>query len=542
MKQTLLFSGCLLAALPALAQDTTKKREVNVTASFRPTLKESTKLTFGATPPVADTSRPVLQYRIPNQNLVFAYQPGTLKPLALQVDSAVQWDNWNYVKAGYGTQRTPYFETGLSIGDPNKAALNIYGRYTSSKGKIKYQEYSQGGVDVHGVARAGSNHEVTGRLGYTDEQYNRYGYVPATLELPKDSVGIHYQGFRGRVGVRNISRTAYGISYAPELRVETFGNKQGSSETNSYIRLPLRKALENRFEVELTADGQFNSYTSADKVRSSNNWLQVSPSVFVKTAAIYLQAGIRPSWDNGAFKLMPNVVAEVSSPNKEVTLMAGWTGHLRANSFRSLAGYNPWIEAPDFVNNSRVQEIFGGLRGALTDHFSYLARVGFNTYTNQPLFINDGPTGRAFAVRYEPSMNALNIHGEIGYAVGERFSLRTVLDVQRYTGVDVNEKAWGLPTLEFNMALRLQVLRDLYVTGDLYAFDGVPYRTVDGEGKLKGAFDGSAGLEFKIVQNVKLWAQFNNVFNQSYERWKQYPVYGFNFLGGVVFSFPQTRK
>ncbi|RYY99006.1 MAG: hypothetical protein EOO11_06355 [Chitinophagaceae bacterium] len=542
MKQLFLYSGCLLATLPALAQDTTKKREVNVTASFRPTLKEATKLTFGATPPAADTSRPVLQYRIPNQNLAFAYQPGTLKPLALQVDSAVQWDNWNYVKAGYGTQRTPYFETGLSIGDPNAAALNIYGRYTSSKGKIKYQEYSQGGVEANGVARAGSNHEVSGRVGYTDEKYNRYGYQPSTLDLAKDSVGVHYQGFQGRVALRNINRTAYGIAYAPELRIETFGNKQESSETNTYIKLPLRKAIGNRFEVELAADGQFNSYASPAKSSQSNIWLQVSPSIFVKTTALYLQAGIRPSWDNGSFRLMPNVIAEVSSPDKRVTLMGGWTGHLRSNSFRSLAGYNPWIEAPGGVNNSQVQEIFGGLRGALTDHLSYLARVGFNTFTNQPLFINDGPTGRAFAVRYEPTMNALNIHGELGYNVGERFSLTTRLDVNRYTSLDVNDKAWGLPALEFNTTLRLQVLRDLYVKGDLYAFDGVPYRTVDGEGKLKGAFDASAGLEFNIVKNVKLWAQFNNVFNQSYERWKQYPVYGFNFLGGVVFSFPQTRK
>jgi len=51
----------------------------------------------------------------------------------------------------------------------------------------------------------------------------------------------------------------------------------------------------------------------------------------------------------------------------------------------------------------------------------------------------------------------------------------------------------------------------------------------------------SAGAEYKILKNVKLWAQFNNIFNKQYQRWNQYPVYGFGFLGGVVFSFAQKQ-
>jgi outer membrane receptor for ferrienterochelin and colicin len=52
----------------------------------------------------------------------------------------------------------------------------------------------------------------------------------------------------------------------------------------------------------------------------------------------------------------------------------------------------------------------------------------------------------------------------------------------------------------------------------------------------------NAGVEFGIVKNVKLWAQFNNIFNKQYQRWNQYPVYPFSFMGGVVFSFSQNNK
>ncbi|HEY1022906.1 MAG TPA: hypothetical protein VGE06_11370, partial [Flavisolibacter sp.] len=95
---------------------------------------------------------------------------------------------------------------------------------------------------------------------------------------------------------------------------------------------------------------------------------------------------------------------------------------------------------------------------------------------------------------------------------------------------------------EFRTNLRLQVMKDLYLTTDLYTFDGPLYQRKDGSrGNLPSALDLNAGLEFKIIPNLKLWAQFNNMLNKEYQRWNQYPVYGFNFLGGVVFSFAQSK-
>src|SRR5690606_16133750 len=96
----MLCSGSLLAQ-----RDTT--RSVEIISSFRPVLKEPAKINFYATPPTADTSKPRLTYDIPNPNLMFAYQPGTLKPLAMNIDTSVAFDNNNYVKLGFGSLKTP---------------------------------------------------------------------------------------------------------------------------------------------------------------------------------------------------------------------------------------------------------------------------------------------------------------------------------------------------------------------------------------------------------------------------------------------------
>lgn len=535
--------GLFLLSTAAQAQDTIRKREVSVTSTFKPELKPAAKINLDATPPYADTSRPRLQYDIPNQNLLFGYQPGTLKPLALGVDTAGNWPVWNYAKVGYGSLSTPYFETGLSLGNGKTAGLNIYGKHISSKGKIEHQKFSNTDVEFNGFMQTGNNIQWNGRFGVSDDRYNKYGYEPKTLEFPKDSIRVHFETWSARVNFHNINRTELGISYSPEVRIDVFNDRLKNKESNTYFNIPVRKTLGGNFEADVALEGNLTRYSPDGKKTIKNNYFSLAPSVLVKTTVLHLQAGIRPSWDNGSFKLFPNLMAELSSSDKRITVQAGWIGYLQSNTFRSLAEYNPWIWAPLFSNNSRIEEFYGGIKGAVTDHFNYNLKLGYNKISNQQYFVNDTGIGKSFVVLNDPEARAFNFNGEIGYTVGEKFTMNTGLALKRFINMDeVYEKPYGIPQLEFHTNIRLQVLKDLYVKGDLYAFDGVWYRAHGDRGKQKGGMDLGAGLEFAVYKNVKLWAQFNNILNNEYQRWRQYPVYGFNFLGGVVFSFAQNNQ
>ena len=87
---------CLLASgMAAKAQDTTKRRTIDITSSFKPVLREAVKINFNAAPPVADTSRPKLSYSIPAQFLFLSYQPAEMKPEALKAASLPPWPNNN---------------------------------------------------------------------------------------------------------------------------------------------------------------------------------------------------------------------------------------------------------------------------------------------------------------------------------------------------------------------------------------------------------------------------------------------------------------
>jgi hypothetical protein len=541
MKYSILLAIVFAIGTASSAQDSAKGKEVNVTSQFKPTLKDAAKINFNATPPAADTSRPRLQYNIPNQNLALGFTPGSLKPLALEVDSGGKWENESYVKIGYGNFKTPFAQAGVSFGDGRNAGINIYAKHSSSKGDIPYQDYSSSQVDANAFIKSAKNLQWNVRFGGQQDVYNRYGFEPKTLVFPEDSINVKYQTWRGRINFHNITRTDLGLSYAPELKIDVFNDQLSNSESNTYINLPLQKTIGTAFEVDLAATANLSRYKQNNKEGIANNYLYFSPSLVYKKETINISAGLRPSWDNGAFKLFPNFLAEFKLTDYPFSIQFGWTGYLRNSGFQYQASMNPWIWAPDSVRNTKIEERFLGLKGSVGDHFNYSAKLAYNIINNQPLFINDTSSGKSFVSLNESDLKMYSIGGELGYTVGERFSVISNLSLNTFKVKD-HSKAYGLLPLEWKTNMKVEVLKDLYVNSTLYIFDGPWSRTRVGNKNLPVATDLSAGLEFKVYKNIKLWMQFNNVFNKEYQRWNQYSVYGFNFLGGVVFSFAQKSQ
>jgi hypothetical protein len=535
----------LISALAFGQKDTTKKGGVDIISSFKPVLREAAKINFNASPPSADTTKAKLNYDIPNQNLVFAYQPGSLKPLAMDIDSGGKFDNSSYVKAGFGSLRTPFIQAGISFGDGETAGLNIYAKHVGSDGKRDFQKYQNTDLKLSGFFKSGNNLEWDASIGMKQYKTYKYGYEPSTLVFSIDSLKQNFQTVAGRVAVHNINKTDFGLTYWPEVKIDVFSDHLKNSESNTVLNLPLQKTIGQQFAVNLGITFDLTRLSPTNKAAFNNTMYYISPSVLYKTEKLHLQAGIRPSWDNKTFKMFPNVLADITTNDKRFTFQAGWTGYIRKTTYQYLASQNPWLWLPATFKNTWIEERFAGFKGSVGDHFTYSAKVGFNKLTNQPLFVTDtisGHGGKSFRVINEREIKVANFGGELGYALGEKFSLISGLTFNQYYGLKDNLKAYGLLPLEFKTALRLQIIKDLWLKTDLFAWSG-PWATTRSNTiyKMKGATDLSAGLEFKITKNINLWSQFNNIFNKEYQRWNQYPVYGFNFVGGIVFSFDQKN-
>lgn len=538
-----LFFALFMLTLKLSAQkDTTK--QVQVTSSYKPVLRNAAKINFNATAPTPDSSIQKLNYNIPAQNLFFSYQPVAIKPVAVAMDSMPGLGTLSYVKVGFGNFQTPYAKAGLAFGNGTNTVINVYADYISQKGNDPHQQYSSASTSAQGVFKTQNNLEFSLKGGFSNDTYYRYGYLDKTISYNKDSLRARYSNVVLQAGLRNASPTEFGLYYNPTVKVNFFNDNTSNSELNAVVNAPLEKTVGQYFLVKLGGTLDYTRYSPNGRDGINNTVFLVDAGVKLRSPNANVYAGITPSWDNSTFKLMPNITADFKLQDDKLVLQAGYVGAIRKNSYTSLAALNPWIIAPYTLVNTRTEELYGGVKGSVGDHFSYNAKAGYIKWEGAPSIYNNyiiDTTGRVYNVDYTKT-EAIQIHGGIGLTEGERFSLQAGVSIYQVTASNLFNKPLGtyLP-FDLNATLRWQIVKNFWLKSDLYAWDGPyyltrpnPLSTID---RKTGAVDLNAGLEFKITKNIDLWGQFNNIFNNKYERWNQYPVLGFNLQGGVIFRF-----
>jgi hypothetical protein len=530
-------SVAALSSLHAQRTDTTKKTVV-ITSAYKPVLKPAAKINFLAAVPITDTTRPVLAYNIPAQNLFFTYQPASLQPLALSVDTAGEWTNSNFVKVGVGNYKTPFLQGGLSFGDGKNSLVNIHAKHISQKGNLPFQQYAHTNADILGLYSTNENVEWRGKVGFDRSTQYYYGYRPDTLKYSKDDLRQRYTTGSIMLGVRNKEVNSFGIGYDPSLSINSFTDNRKAKEMNLLLDAPITKTINDAFAFKVGLTANITRYRRDDEEKIKNNLYYLSPAVLLKKATYSLNLGIKPSWDNKEFHLLPDFTATVKVADKPFVLQGGWIGYYNKNTYQSLAAFNPWVAQPGAFKNTRITESFAGFKGSGGSHFTYNAKLAVLRFNNLALFANDTASGKTFDVVYEPKARALQIHGEVGYTFQEKLSFLAGATINKYSGLKQNAEAWGLLPVELTGSLRWQVLKDLQFKSDLFVWQGSRYvvkgRTI---GKQKGAYDLNAGVEFTVMPKLNVWLQFNNILNNKYQRWNQYQVLGFNVLGGVVYSF-----
>lgn len=521
--------------------DTTAPKVVVITSVFKPYLRSAAKMNFTAASPVIDSSRIPVSYAVPAQNLFFSYQPVPIKPLALSVDSGYLWENNQYIKLGAGNFSSYYGEAAISFGDGKNSITNLRGNFLTTTGHLPSQQAAKWGVEVLSVFNTQSKHEWTAHPYYQSATQYLYGYEPASLAYPKDQLLQQFSTVGIELGIQNKEANLFGITYHPQVNAYRFFDNHEAHENGVLIKAPINKAFGKiyAFDLGLSADiSTANIPMIPNPLVIKNNLYSINPAIQFKTPNVKIKAGIQPTWDNTVFSMLPDITAEAKLADVNLVLEAGWTGHVTKNTFRSIAGFNPWIGPLTGLLNTKITEQYAGIKGAGGDHFTYQVRASLLKLNNQPLFLNNTSDGKTFTVVYEPEMKAVRLHGELAYTEQEKFSFSAGATLTQYNSLTVNSKAWGLLPMEANGSLKWKLMKDLQLKAEAFLWDGNPYRdkTIQ-SGKTDAVADLNLGAEFTVMPKLNLWLQMNNLLNTQYQRWNQYTVLGFNVLGGVVYSF-----
>jgi hypothetical protein len=521
-----------------------KTQSIDINSSYKPVLRNAVKINLSGSQLPTDTSLPRLSYKIPSQNLFYAYKPISLKPLALEEDTNLYLGNRNFVKAGFGNFTTPYLRAGVSIGDGKISLLNITADYISSKGTaLKNQSYSNFNAKVAGSYFMPKN-ELYGSFDMGLRNYLLYGYDQNIFVKSKDTIKQSFQDVTLRAGFKNTHATETGINYNPNIELNLFTSKDKLNETNAIINLPFDKVINDNVSAKVELKADITNYTSKNllpaNVKFNNTIVQIIPTVNLYNDQFILHLSVIPAWNNKAYEVLPNITGEAKIKDKIFSVQAGWVGRFVKNNYRNLSTVNPYLSPLSSQINTTEKEIYGGIKASIAKHFNFSAKAGLVSYKNLPLFINDTTTldGSSFKISNETSVQNFRIHGDLNYINQDKFSLTGSLTLNGYTLLKSNDRAWHTIPFELAGSLRWWALKTVLVKSDLRLFDGSYYLAKGNVAKpLSGGTDLSAGVEIKLTKNISVWADANNILNSKYERWHNYEVYGANFMGGILLHF-----
>ena len=543
-KVFLILAGAVFSITGVQAQrDTTKTQAIDITSSFKPVLRNAVKINFSGSQLSADSSRPVLGYTIPSQNLFYSYQPISLKPLALTQDTNLYLGGRNYLKAGFGSFNTPILAAAIGFGDGKTSLASISASYIGSKGTdIEYQDYNMLQVKGTGSYFKGKD-ELYGGATVSLNNYYLYGYDHQLYNYTKADVRQQFQEINLAAGVRNIVSNEAAISYNPNVQLSFFTNKDKLSETTIIVDAPAQKRINDEIIFKLAAKADLTNYATKNSLpanfKYANNVFQIAPAFEYTTDLINFHGGLTPTWSNGKFNWLPDVYAEIKLQERAFLIQAGMVGRYVKNSFRNLSAINPYLANLSEQRNTKELEYYAGIKATIGSHFNFNAKASWIGYRDFALFINDTATDqKSFQVVYEPEAKNVRLHGDVSYVNQDKLSLTAGLTLNGYTDFNVNNKAWHTLPMEFTGSAKWWAYKRLLLKADLYLFNGGSYVTKLNDSRaLTGGTDLSLGGEYKINKQFSAWLNANNILNDKYERWHNYQVYGLNLTAGVLINF-----
>jgi hypothetical protein len=252
----------------------------------------------------------------------------------------------------------------------------------------------------------------------------------------------------------------------------------------------------------------------------------------------------------------PNLMANYNlSPSVEA--YAGLTGDVDKVSLHTLSRENVWLNSNISVfNTNRMLEFLAGLRGKASGKVSFGAGLSFASLRNLYYYQNGiGPIEQAkFNVFYDHgNTQRTNIFGEVNYTSavfkigmrGDFFAYNTSIANQIAsqnppTPTNLDNTALNRPTYRATINSSYNIYNKLLLNVDFIAQGGMKALDLNSTMNmvtLKAAADLNFKLNYLVSKQGSLFLNFNNVLTSNYQLYLNYPVRGFQVMGGVSWSF-----
>jgi hypothetical protein len=566
-----IFTGILLLSISIGFAQRTQKDTINtgvidVVKPYAPTISDAFKVKeIPSLDDEATETKKKIKYNIFSFPVASTFTPAKGKAAVVEKRAPVKLFD-NYATLGVGTYTTVLGEVYYNHAISRNESVGGYVSHHSSAGGIEGVSFN----DNFSNSKINLNYSTRLRdlawnvkAGFQHQMYNWYGVPESQITQAQDNnIEVDHSFFDAHLGGEIEFEDTYINSGSFLFR--RFGDNQGSGENRfiakAKIDVPINDIeISTDFKIDYLGGTFDRNYVTNDQLNYGNFQIGLSSTYQLKQDDLTLDLGVslyylndKESGDNN-FYIYPNITATYSLVNDVLIAYGGIKGGLIQNSYYGFAKENPFVSPTlSITPTDQLYNAYVGLKGKLSSNMSYNVSGHYLADRNKALFRNNEITltnedytyGNSFGMVYD-NVDTFGVAGEINVDVNRNFKLGIKAEYFSYS-TDDEVEAWNLPDIKGSLFLDYQINEYWFAGANLFYIgerkdqfflnDGItitsPFTVV-----LDSYFDANAHIGYHINDQLSVFAKANNIANDAYQKWQNFPVQSIQFLAGATYKF-----
>jgi hypothetical protein len=550
---------------------------VNIVKPYTPTISDAFKVK--EIPSLADGDahkKETIQYTIFSFPVASTFTPS--KGTAATVDPQEKEKLFsNYATLGFGNYGTANAELFITKNISRTSYVGGMLRHLSSQGGIKDlvldDKYSNTSLDVtYGVRERILSWNID--LGLKNQMYNWYG-------LPTENIVFDETTIKSIDSKQSYNTIALGgkvdfkasFFSGADMQFKHFSDGLNSSENRFFIKPNFDFQLLNQkvntdfvfdyvggsFDRMLNIDSDLKFNTFIAGVKPNFLYQQDDLSIQIGAGLFYASSKINEENEGRVF-LYPNIKASYKLVGDILIAYAGAEGNLQQNSYADFVEENSFV-SPTLVvaPTDNKFDIYAGLKGKLANSVAFNVRASYLNQDDKALFVSNEfnyafantegyANGNSFGVVYD-NVKTMSLFGELKADFSKNLTFGINGTYNNYSS-DTQAEAWNLPqikigtTVDFDINKKWYAGVNVFFVGerkDLVSIQNAaavfPPMFDSTEVTLDSYFDLNAHVGFKYNARLTAFLKGNNLANQQYNRWANFPVQGIQVLIGANYKF-----
>ena len=566
--------AALLLSLSAFAQH---NEEVTIEGTYRPKVNKVNKIVMQPETPQQQFEMPGTETHLMDVDGRFPLELAQLKAQPYNGKNARMPESTkNFLLAGFGTRISPVFLYKHNSNLTKNLGLGVGIKHYSSWLDIKDyapSSFMNNDFEIGLTSSKYKNVQLEGDVYYKNDMYHYYGVHltehPLTgQEVEKLCPRQTYNTIGAHFGVVPTSTRVGEANHTFDLDYRYTFNNTNASEHYAGLGYGIaynqnwwgNKSHPQRIGMDLSF--QYGGLVMNEGASMNHRLLlNTNPFFEMKDEFYRLHLGFRFDFGiNGEDKYLcfrPDLSGSLFVLNKKLEFYAGLNGGLKMLTFSQIIEENPFMGhwTPLLFQNVKLG-FDGGVRTNIMEVVDLHLGVRYRRVENDPLYIpydynidhsSSQPLFNTFMMVYDETQT-------VSVLADMRLKLRNSLSadlgfVYNKCTPTVAEYAWYRPTTEGKLKLTYEANENL-AFNTTFLYQGGRYAMVRNDGplgmkypprydvvKLKDVFDLGLGADYRFNDQLSVFAKLDNVLNQKYQLFYDYPVTGIQFFAGLKMRF-----